>query len=110
MRDSSGPGATFRARAGHVGGESGQTFAEYAVVLGAIAFGCIVAVLFLGGGVTDLFGSTARPLAPGTHQPPVPSELPYPTRLEECADDGWRDFPQFADEAACREYVESLSP
>jgi Flp pilus assembly pilin Flp len=91
-------------------GQSGQAMSEYAVILGAIAVGCIVAVLFLGGGIFDKFGGAAKPLAGQPHKPPVAGELPYPTTLEECEDGGWLDFPQFPDEEACREYVESLTP
>jgi Flp pilus assembly pilin Flp len=91
-------------------GEPGQAMSEHAIILGAIAVGCIVAVLFLGGGIFDLFGSTSKPLSRQPLTPPVQGGLPYPTSLEECEDGGWHDFPQFANEEACREYVESLSP
>ncbi len=58
---------------------SGQVSTEFALVLGIIAFGCIVA-------------------------------LPYPTALADCEDDGWKDFPQFADQSACEAYVDGLTP
>jgi Flp pilus assembly pilin Flp len=90
--------------------ESGQTFSEFAVIVGGIAMVCLLAVLFIGGGVADLFGSTAGPLAPGAHQPPNPSELPYPTTADECVDEGWQNFPQFEDEIACLDFVGGLEP
>jgi Flp pilus assembly pilin Flp len=90
--------------------QSGQTFSEYAVIVGGIAMVCVLAVLLLGGGVADLFGSTARPLSPGAHQPPNSPALPYPTSAAECVDEGWQDFPQFDDEATCLGFVDSLEP
>ena len=38
---------------GHCSREAGQTMAEYAVVLGTIAVGCIVAFTALAGGVSN---------------------------------------------------------
>ncbi len=90
---------------------SGQVSTEFALVLGIIAFGCIVALLYLGGGITRLFGSSADPLTPGgVFMPPTAPALPYPTALADCEDDGWKDFPQFADQSACEAYVDGLTP
>jgi Flp pilus assembly pilin Flp len=41
------------------GREEGQTMAEYAVVLGTIALGCIVAFTALAGGVTNAINAAA---------------------------------------------------
>lgn len=91
--------------------DSGQVSAELALVLGIIAFGCIVALLYLGGGVTRLFDSSADPLTPGgVFLPPTAPALTYPTALVDCEDGGWKDFHQFADQSACEAYVDSLTP
>jgi len=91
--------------------DSGQVSAELALVLGMIAFGCIVALVYLGGGVTRLFDSSADPLRPGgVFLPPTAPALTYPTALVDCEDDGWKNFPQFADQAACEAYVEGVIP
>jgi hypothetical protein len=88
--------------------------AEYAVLLGGIAVVCLVAALFLGATIKGSFNSTDMPTPAGPFEPPhttpAPPPLKYPTKLEECKDGGWRDFPQFASEAECRKYVESLVP
>ena len=85
--------------------------AELALVIGIIAFGCIVALLYLGGGVTRLFGSSADPLAPGgVLMPPTAPALTSPTARADCEDDGWKAFPQFADQSACEAYVDGLTP
>lgn len=38
--------------------EEGQTMAEYALILGGIAIAVILAVVFLGGQIADLFSTT----------------------------------------------------
>jgi Flp pilus assembly pilin Flp len=40
-------------------GEEGQTMAEYAVVLGAIAVGCVLAFTALSGGVANAINAAA---------------------------------------------------
>ena len=40
--------------------QSGQTMGEYAVILGGLALVVVVAVVFLGGRIGDLFGGTGR--------------------------------------------------
>jgi Flp pilus assembly pilin Flp len=85
--------------------------AEYAILAAAITVGCAPAMLFLSGAIGALFGSTARPVRTAPFQPPSPSpELTYPTTLAECEDGGWRDFPQFASEAECIDFVDGLTP
>lgn len=90
--------------------ESGHAMAEYAVILAGIVVVCLVAALLLGAIIRGRFESTntPTPAAPFT-PPPIPApQRTYPTRLEECQDGGWRDFPQFASEAECRNYVDGL--
>ena len=92
-------------------GESGQSMAEYAILAGAIAAACSIAILFLSGGIGELFGSTSTPMKTAPFRPPSTSSgLTYPTTLAECANGGWKNFPQFTSEAKCVEYVESLAP
>ena len=91
--------------------ESGQTSPEYALIVAAIAVGCSIAALLLSGPITNLFGSSAGPMKSAPFRPPVkPAPLTYPATVDECVDGGWRDFPQFADETACTEYVDWLTP
>ena len=91
--------------------DQGQALGEYAVLVGAIAIGCVLAILFLSGAITGLFGSAAKPVRPGVFRPPTQAQVfIWPTTLEECVDEGWRDFPQFIDELDCRKYVKSLTP
>jgi Flp pilus assembly pilin Flp len=89
---------------------SGQVSAEYAIVMGAIAVVCIVALVFIGFAVSGRFESGGERVRQAPLEPPMPSGLTWPTTLEECEDGGWRNFPQFADEDECTEYVEGLTP
>lgn len=90
--------------------QSGQASSEYAIVVGAIAVVCIVAAVFVGVAVKGQFGSTAEPIQGGPFEPPFPSTLTWPTTLEECQDDGWRNFAQFSDEGECVAYIDGLTP
>jgi len=87
--------------------DHGQVAAEYVLILAGIAVGCVGALLVFGGTVWILFDSSAKPMQSAPYRPPV-SSVPYPATLEDCEDPGWRDFPQFTDEQACRAYVEGL--
>ena len=49
-----------RIRRTHVPDELGQGLAEYALILGLIAIVAIVALLFLGGGVSSLLSSVGN--------------------------------------------------
>lgn len=92
--------------------EGGQALAEYAIIVAAIAVGCLFALLILRSGIDAVFGSTARPTQP-TPAPPPRSTTPvltYPTTIQECENGGWADFPDFESEAECKEYVERLTP
>ena len=85
--------------------------AEYALLAAGIAIACSLAVLFLGGGISDLWGSKTTPMRSAPFSPPSPSPgVTFPTTLEDCANDGWKNFAQFADEAACDAYVNGLTP
>lgn len=84
--------------------------AEYAILVGAIAVACSFGILFLSGGVDHLFGSTSKPMRTAPFHPPSPPpELTYPTSLAQCEHGGWRDFPQFASETECVDYVNGLT-
>ena len=91
--------------------ESGQTLAEYAVVLAGIAVVCVVAALFLSAVIGSNVGATVKPAPPAPFQPPAPPpRLVWPTKLEECEDGGWRNFVQFDNEVGCKDYVNGLTP
>jgi Flp pilus assembly pilin Flp len=89
--------------------EAGQTFAEYALILGGIALVCVIAVLLLGDSIRGLFESTTKPITPGPGQPPPPV-LRFPTTLADCRNGGWQSFPQFQNEAECDDFVNRLAP
>jgi Flp pilus assembly pilin Flp len=89
--------------------EAGQTFTEYALMLGALALVCVLGVQLLGHRIADLFGSTAGSVAT-TRSGGTPPPLSFPKTVADCEDDGWRDYPQFSSEADCVDYVEQLGP
>jgi Flp pilus assembly pilin Flp len=88
------------------GGTSGQTLAEYAVIIAAIAVACMVAVLFLVAGIRGRFDSTEGRSPQAPFLPPPSPALAYPTNLEDCEHGGWKNYAQFEDEAECKKYVE----
>jgi hypothetical protein len=82
---------------------------EYALVLAGVAFvAAAAAVLFLSGAINGLFGSTSNSpsgfIAPAVTQPLTPP-VQSPTSVRQCLHGGWRDYPQFADEASCVRFV-----
>ena len=79
---------------------------EYAVIIAAIAIGCLLALLFLSGGIGGLFGSTTQSLKSAPLRPP--STIPLPTSIADCQDEGWKKFPTFDDEEECIAFVEGL--
>ena len=91
------------------GGSSGQTLAEYAVIVAAIAVACMVAVLFLAAGIQGRFDSTNGPSPQAPFVPPRSPGLSYPAKLEDCEDGGWKNYAQFESEEQCKDYVESLA-
>lgn len=82
---------------------------EYALILGGIALACIVAVMFLGDRVGDLFDRTAKPLAPATSEPTQPP-VSFPMTLADCQDGGWQDYPQFSSQGECEDFVNGIVP
>jgi hypothetical protein len=80
------------------------------VVIAAIAVACMVAVLFLVAGIKGRFDSTDEPTDGSTFVPPPSPALSYPTRLEDCEDDGWTKYALFRDEDECKRYVEEHTP
>ena len=82
---------------------SGQTTTEFVLILAAIALGCLVALIVFGGAVGDLFGTISHPSSPSPFVPPNPVDVP--TTVDDCLGEGWRNYPQFADEAACIQFV-----
>jgi Flp pilus assembly pilin Flp len=82
---------------------------EYALILGGIALTCIVVLVVLGGGIAGVFDNTRDNVGrSGSGSFTPPSTLTWPTSLSDCDDPGWQDFPQFASEAGCDAYVNSL--
>jgi Flp pilus assembly pilin Flp len=91
--------------------QAGQTMAEYAILVAAIAVGCSLAILFVSGGIGELFDSSAKPVRTAPFRPPAPPpEMTYPTTLADCQAGGWKDFPQFTSEEECIDYVDGLTP
>ncbi len=94
--------------------ESGQTMAEYAVVVAGIAALCALAALFLSGAIGGHVRATAevagQPHVAPFEPPATPPVLTWPTTLDECANGGWRSFAQFDTEAECNDYVSGLTP
>ena len=94
------------------GSEDGQSLPEYTIVLAAIAVATLFSLLVLGAALKGRFESSDDNLPPA-HTPFTPPSQPglvYPTEIGQCRHGGWRDFPQFRNEAECEEYVESLAP
>ena len=92
--------------------QSGQTMADYALILGGIALAVILAVVFLGGRIGDLFGGTGNSIQPrpAPFTPPYPSEVSFPATITDCQNGHWRTYPQFRTEAECTAYVEDVTP
>jgi|SRR6476619_226609 hypothetical protein len=90
---------------------AGQVSGEYAIVLGAIALVCMVALFAIGIAVRGQLGSPdpgATPQQPFT-PPAHPAPTRVPTTIEECEHDGWRTF-GFRSEADCKDYVTGHAP
>jgi Flp pilus assembly pilin Flp len=88
--------------------ESGQTSVETVLIIGAIALACLVAMIFLRGGISNIFDSIVDPNGPPPSAPFVPpAEVVLPSRVEDCLDGGWHNYPQFVDEQSCVEFVTS---
>lgn len=94
------------------GSESGQTLPEYAIVVAGLAVACLFVLLLLGFGIKGRFESDTpgTPATPAPLTPPASPPASNPTTLADCENGGWRNYPQFRDEAECRDYVEGLGP
>ena len=92
--------------------QSGQTLADYALILGGIAIVVVVAIVFLGGGIGELFGGTGSSVQPrpATFTPPRPSAVSFPATLHDCQEGRWRNYSQFTTESECAAYVDQLTP
>ncbi len=79
--------------------------------MAGIAVACIVAVLFLGGAVGGLWDRSTKPVTPSTFNPPDdPPVVVEPLSPEDCEGDGWTNFPQFATQQDCFDFVAGLEP
>ncbi len=87
--------------------QSGQTSVETVLIIAAIGLACLVAVIFLGGGISHVFDSILDPSGPSPPSSPFvpPTPATVPRTVEDCLDGGWRTYPQFIDEGACVEFV-----
>jgi hypothetical protein len=81
---------------------------EYALILACVALACLGTLLLVSGAISGFFGSSSNPPnhfrappAPGPTTPP----LSLPTSVEQCLHGGWRNYPQFEDEASCVQFV-----
>ena len=92
--------------------ESGQTQAEYVLVVAGIAIACIAAALILGAEwAVRLVGEAVRPRNRHIHpSEPNPRSSSTATRVDQCENGGWQSYPQFADEQECLDYLENLAP
>jgi hypothetical protein len=96
-------------RLGRGGTAAGQATAEYAVILGAIGIGCVVAVLVLGNLINGLF-QDPRDLGnqPQRFTPPTArSVASVPLTLEDCKDGRWRNYVGVPSQADCETLVQS---
>ena len=85
--------------------ESGQTASETILIIAAIALACVIALIYLGGGISRVFDSIVDPSGPtpGPFTPPAPAAVPR--TIDDCLNGGWRDYPQFVDEPSCIDFV-----
>lgn len=90
--------------------ESGQTIGEYAVVIAGITVVCLVAALFLGAVIGNRVREGKPPAPVEAFEPPTTSpQLVWPTKLEDCESDGWRNYAQFQNQRECTDYVRGIA-
>ncbi len=90
---------------------SGQTQAEFALIVAGVAVACIVGVLFLGGAVGGLWDRSTKPVTPGTFTPPSdPPTTPTPATAADCMNEGWKSYPRFHTEQECLDFVAGIAP
>ncbi len=85
--------------------QSGQTSVETVLIIAAIGLACLAAMIFLGGGISRVFGTTVDPNGPPSSPFVPPTPVAVPRTVEDCRHGGWRDHPQFVDQASCVEFV-----
>ena len=96
---------------GRLRSASGQTQGEFALIVAGVAIACILAVLFLGGAVGDLWDRSAKPVPGVLHPPDNPSSTVEPLTRADCEDPNWQTkFPQFATQQACFDFVAGITP
>ncbi len=94
-------------RPGRRTSDCGQVTAEYALILGAIAVACIVALVWLAHPLDKLFRDpTLLPSEQPFTPPLLPGNSPEPTSFADCESGGWQTF-AFASQADCEAYVTS---
>lgn len=87
--------------------EDGQTSVETVLITLAIALGCLVAAVFLSSRIGGIFGSISDPSGPQPSAPFVPpAVVAVPLTIEDCLNDGWRDYPQFTNQGQCVHFVQ----
>jgi hypothetical protein len=85
--------------------------AEYAVLAAGIAVACSLAVLFLSGGISELWGSKTTPMRSAPFNPPSSSPgVTFPKTLADCENGGWQNYRQFTSQDECTDYVMALAP
>lgn len=87
---------------------SGQTQAEFSLIVAAIAIGCIVVVLIFGGTVGGLWDRSTKPVSPATFDPPT-ATIVTPKKAADCDDPGWASY-GFADRDKCLTWVANNAP
>jgi hypothetical protein len=101
-------------RLGRPTSTTGQVTAEFSLLIGVIAVGCILAILVLMNGIGGLFpDSSPTPSGHSPFQPPKSSsDVRFPTSIDQCLNDGWRDYTalNFESQADCENYVNDQAP
>lgn len=95
-------------RLGRLESKEGQTLAEYAIIIAAVAVGCAMVVLFLGGGIRGFFDTSKKPIAPGRVSPVHGTPFGGPKTIADCQDGGWVIY-NYSSLEECEEAVEAGS-
>jgi Flp pilus assembly pilin Flp len=91
---------------GRLKSTGGQSLAEYAIIVAAIAVGCAMVVLFVSGGVGGLFNTSSKPIKGGSLEPPAHGGTPFggPQTVGDCENGGWVIY-NYPSLEACKEAV-----